>query len=206
MKSADSTKRSFFFVINIKWLLKRQYTKSQLSQKHYWEYFVITDRKCQFWILKIAFLADKGYLGKPLLSNHWVILSSGNVENIRNFQGWGLTRLAYEKISVYQGTLKICFSSSGFVYETFFADFFTIQPACHVLPGRPVIFTSCHLEHQLEYLLFGNKKYWHFSVSLLSRFIVFPNHSDTDRIVCILVTNSQSYFNIFFPLWVFLNS
>ena len=71
MKSADSTKRSFFFVINIKWLLKRQYTKSQLSQKHYWEYFIITDRKCQFWILKIAFLADKGYLGNFELRKRW---------------------------------------------------------------------------------------------------------------------------------------
>ena len=45
-------------------------TKIQLSQKHYWENFKITDHKYQFWILKIfLFLADIIYLVKPL-SNH----------------------------------------------------------------------------------------------------------------------------------------
>ena len=61
---------SFSFVINVKWLLKRQYTKFQLSQKYYWENFEITGHKCQFWIQKIiVFILVIGYLGKQR-SNH----------------------------------------------------------------------------------------------------------------------------------------
>ena len=53
--------------------------------------------KYQSWILKIiAFLAHIGYLVK-LLSNHWTTLSPENLENISNFEGWGLTLVAYRK-------------------------------------------------------------------------------------------------------------
>ena len=69
---------------------------------------------------------------------------------------------------------KNLFFFLGFCLWNVFRWLFTIQPECHVLPGLPVIFTSCHLEHQLEYLLFGNKKYWHFSVSLLSTVHCLP--------------------------------
>ena len=63
-------KWSLAFAIKLKQLLNRQYTKIQLSQKHYWENYEITDHKYRFWILKIpVFLADIGYLVK-LLSNH----------------------------------------------------------------------------------------------------------------------------------------
>ena len=37
-----------------------------------------------------------GYLGK-LLCNHWVTLSPENVENIDNFEDWGMTLAAYKK-------------------------------------------------------------------------------------------------------------
>ena len=51
-------------------MLNQQNTTIQLSQKHYWENFKITDNKYEFCILKIiAFLADIGYLIK-LLTNH----------------------------------------------------------------------------------------------------------------------------------------
>ena len=57
-------------VINIKQLLNKQQTTTELSQKHYWENFKITDHKYRFLILKIiAFLIFIGYSVK-LLSNH----------------------------------------------------------------------------------------------------------------------------------------
>ena len=46
------------------------YTKNQLSQKHYWGNFKISDHKFEFRVLKIiVFLTDIGYLVK-LLNNH----------------------------------------------------------------------------------------------------------------------------------------
>ena len=49
------------------------------------------DYKYQFSVLKIfESLADIGYLVK-LLSNHLKILISKNLENIGNFESWGLT-------------------------------------------------------------------------------------------------------------------
>ena len=44
-------KCSFPFAINIKWLLKRQCTKIQLSQKHYWEILksLTINIDCEFW-------------------------------------------------------------------------------------------------------------------------------------------------------------
>ena len=81
-------------------MLNRQYNKIQLSQKHYWENFKITDHKYWFSDLKIVvFLADIGYLVK-LLSRHQVPLSPENLDNIRDFEGWGLILVAYKKISV----------------------------------------------------------------------------------------------------------
>ena len=65
----------------------------QLSQKHFWETFKNIDYKCWFWILKTTvFLADIGYLVK-LISN----FEPKNLENSSNFEGWGLTLVAYEK-------------------------------------------------------------------------------------------------------------
>ena len=44
-------------------MLNRQYTNIQLTQKHYWENFKITDHKYQLWILKIIiFLENMRYL------------------------------------------------------------------------------------------------------------------------------------------------
>ena len=41
-------KLRFFFAIDKKWLLKQQYTKTQLSQKLYWENSKITAQNYQF--------------------------------------------------------------------------------------------------------------------------------------------------------------
>ena len=54
----------------LKQLLNWGCTKIQQSQKHYWEHFGIIDHEYRFYIQEIvAFLADIGYLVKPL-SNH----------------------------------------------------------------------------------------------------------------------------------------
>ena len=64
-----------FFLWNKREVTVKTTTKIQLSQKHYWRNFKITDHKYQFWILKIiTFLADIDYLVK-LLSNHLTTLS-----------------------------------------------------------------------------------------------------------------------------------
>ena len=42
-----------------------------------------------------AFLADIGYLVK-LQSNRYATLSPKNLENISNFESWGLTLVAYK--------------------------------------------------------------------------------------------------------------
>ena len=78
-------------------MLNSQYTKIQLCQKHFWENLKISDHKYQFWILKIIlFFAEIGHLVK-LLSNHKATFSPENLENISNFEGWGLTLAAYKK-------------------------------------------------------------------------------------------------------------
>ena len=70
------------------------------AQMHNWENCKIADQKSRFWIMKtILFLAGKGYLVK-LLSNHQATLSPENIENISNFEGWGLTLVDYKKESV----------------------------------------------------------------------------------------------------------
>ena len=66
--------------------------------KSIYENFKISDRKYQFWILKIAvFLAGIGYLVK-LLSNHYATLSPKNLENISNFKGWSLIVVACKEV------------------------------------------------------------------------------------------------------------
>ena len=42
-----------------------------------------------------VFLTDLGYLVK-LISNHQATLSPKDLENISNFEGWGLTLVAYK--------------------------------------------------------------------------------------------------------------
>ena len=75
-----------------------------MTQKHYWENYKITDHKYWFWVLKITvFLAATDYLVR-LLNNHLATLSTKNFENISNFEGWGLSLVAYKK---YQCMLKI---------------------------------------------------------------------------------------------------
>ena len=67
----------------------------QLSQRKYWKRFKISYLDYRFWIQQIiVFVADIGDLVKAL-SNHEATLSPENLENIRNFQGWGLTLNAY---------------------------------------------------------------------------------------------------------------
>ena len=70
-----------------------------------------------------------------------------------------------------------------------------------LLPGRPVIFTSCHLYslHVVEYwamtwifLLFGTKKQY-FPDPLLPLFIVLKNHSNADKIVLVVLPDYQPY-------------
>ena len=64
---------------------------------YYWENFKITDHKYWFWVLKIiVFLTDIGYLIK-LLSNREANLSPEDLGNISNFEGWGLSLVAYKK-------------------------------------------------------------------------------------------------------------
>ena len=76
------------------------------AQKYYWENFKVSDRKFQFWILKIiVFLADIAYLVKPL-SNHKAVLNLENVENIGNFEGWRLTVVAYKNESIVEAKRK----------------------------------------------------------------------------------------------------
>ena len=59
--------------------------------------FKIGFHKYRFWILQIIpYLANIGYLVKPL-SNHLGTVSLKNLENISNFQGWGLIFVAYKK-------------------------------------------------------------------------------------------------------------
>ena len=90
---------------------------------------------------------------------------------------------------------------------------FSVCMSC-LFPGRPVIFTSCplyftHVECRAPtwiLLLFGNKKSWYFSRPVFPAFIVLTNHSNADKIVCILLPDCQSYFDFLHPLWVFLNS
>ena len=90
-----------------------------------------------------------------------------------------------------------------------FYFYFSILMSC-LFPNHPVIFTSCHLyfPHVNEYLLhlFGNKKQQYFSGPLLPSFIVFANHSNAYKIVCILFPDCRSYFNFLNPLQIFLNS
>ena len=60
----------FFLCNKCKIIVNRQSSEIQLYRKHCWENFKISDHIYWFWILQIiAFLADKGYLVKPL-SNH----------------------------------------------------------------------------------------------------------------------------------------
>ena len=66
INNSSNVKKSGVFPL----LSNGQCTKIQLSQKHFWRNFKITDHKYRFRILKIpVFLADIGYLIK-LLSNH----------------------------------------------------------------------------------------------------------------------------------------
>ena len=47
--------------------------------------------ECSFVHLKFVYLVK-------ILSNHEVILSPENLENGSNFEGWGLTIVAYKKV------------------------------------------------------------------------------------------------------------
>ena len=99
----------------------------------------------------------------------------------------------------------------GFRIWNFFCWLFTFQFVCHVyflviqlfLP--PAISTS-HMLTYIYYFLFGNKKWQYFSGPLSPSFIVFANHSNAYKIVCILFPDWHSYFNFLHPLWVVLNS
>ena len=98
-----------------------------------------------------------------------------------------------------------------FCIWNFFCWLFTFQFVCHVyflviqlfLP--PVISTS-HMLTNIYYFLFGNKKWQYFSGPLSPSFIVFANHNNAYKIVCILFPDCHSYFNFLHPLWVVLNS
>ena len=58
----------------------------------------ITVHKYRYWILKITlFPAGIGCLVK-LLSNHKAILSPENLENINNYEGWGLPPVAHRRL------------------------------------------------------------------------------------------------------------
>ena len=93
----------------------------------------------------------------------------------------------------------------GFGIWKIFCWLFTFQSVCQVyflvvqLFLLPVIFTSrmfSNTEHRLEYFC-----YWVirsnniFSGPPLPPFIVSTNHSNADKIVCILLHDSQFYFN-----------
>ena len=63
-------KWNFSFVIKVKQLLNRQYTKIELSQKHYQENFKITNHVYRFLILKIIVIIVLNCYLVKLLSNH----------------------------------------------------------------------------------------------------------------------------------------
>ena len=79
---------------------------------------------------------------------------------------------------------------------------FSIWRSC-LLPGHSVIFTSCRL--YFPYVV----EYWAPTRMLLllgNIVIVLTNHSNTDKIVFILLPDCQSYFNFLNLLWALLNS
>ena len=81
----------------------------------------ITVHKYQSWIPEtIVFLADIGYLIK-LLSNHKANLSPKNVENISNFEAWGLTLVAYKK-SVVSYRFNFYVVHAFFISNTFISN------------------------------------------------------------------------------------
>ena len=63
-------KWNFSFVIKVKQLLNRQYTKIELSQKQYQENFKITNHVYRFLILKIIVIIVLNCYLVKLLSNH----------------------------------------------------------------------------------------------------------------------------------------
>ena len=63
-------KWNFSFVIKVKQLLNRQYTKIELSQKHYQENFKITNHVYRFLILKIIVIIVLNCYLVKLVSNH----------------------------------------------------------------------------------------------------------------------------------------
>ena len=63
-------KWNFSFVIKVKQLLNRQYTKIELSQKHYQENFKITNHVYRFLILEIIVIIVLNCYLVKLLSNH----------------------------------------------------------------------------------------------------------------------------------------
>ena len=74
--------------------MNRQYAKTQLSQKHYWENFKIINHKYQFWIKEITvFFADIGYLRQTTKQP----LSNFEPEKDWKYRGWGLKVVAYKK-------------------------------------------------------------------------------------------------------------